>query len=64
MTRQSDSDARQSFVGSYIPFPKSRILELYRDENDYLGRYAAAAMKLIDERGEELGRMWGKGGDG
>ena len=23
-----------------------------------------ARMKLIDERGEELGRMWGKGGDG
>ena len=43
-------EARQSFVGSFIPFTKSRILELYRDEPEYLGRYAQAAMKLIDER--------------
>ena len=43
-------EARQSFVGSFIPFAKSRILELYRDEAEYLGRYAQAAMKLIDER--------------
>jgi len=28
--------ARQSFVGSYISFPKNRILELYRDEYGYL----------------------------
>src|SRR5207237_3657877 len=41
---------RQSFVGSYIPFAKGRILELYRDEHEYLGRYAAQAMKLMDER--------------
>jgi hypothetical protein len=43
-------DARQSFVGSYIPFSKSRILELYPDRFVYLGRYAAAAMTLIDDR--------------
>lgn len=43
-------DRQQNFIGSYIPFPKSRISELYRDENDYFGRYAAAAMNLIDER--------------
>jgi hypothetical protein len=43
-------DARQSFVGSYIPFAKSRLTELYRDEFDYLGRVARAAMQLIDDR--------------
>ena len=43
-------EARQSFTGSYIPFAKSRILELYRDEAEYLGRYTEAAMKLIDDR--------------
>ena len=37
---------RASFVGSYIPFPKNP----YRDMNDYLGRYTAATMKLIDDR--------------
>ena len=43
-------DARQSFVGSYIPFSRDRILELYRDGSEYLGRYAHAALQLIDER--------------
>ena len=43
-------DARQSFVGSYIPFTKAKLASLYRDQNDYLGRYAAAAMRLIEER--------------
>src|SRR5262249_33350212 len=37
---------RQSFVGSYTPFAKNP----YRDESDYLGRYTAATLKLIDER--------------
>ena len=37
---------RASFVGSYIPFARNP----YRDENDYLGRYTAATMKLLDER--------------
>ncbi len=39
---------------------KDRILELYRDEAEYLGRYAQAAMQLIDERlliSEELNAM-------
>ena len=43
-------DARQSFVGSYIPFPKTRIIDLYQDSAEYLGRYGTAAMLLIDER--------------
>jgi len=37
---------RQNFLGSYIPFAANP----YRDENDYLGRYTAATLKLIDER--------------
>ncbi|HEY8133221.1 MAG TPA: alpha/beta hydrolase domain-containing protein [Thermoanaerobaculia bacterium] len=43
-------DTRQSFVGSYIPFPKTRIIDLYQDSAEYLGRYAMAAMLLIDAR--------------
>ena len=37
---------RQSFHGSWIPFERSP----YRDKDEYLGRYARAAMKLIDDR--------------
>jgi hypothetical protein len=44
------TEARQSFVGSFIPFTKDRTIELYRDEAEYLGRYAQAAMRLIDDR--------------
>ncbi len=43
-------DRRQNFIGSFIPFSEQRIHELYRDENEYLGRYTAATLKLIDER--------------
>ncbi|HEX9500370.1 MAG TPA: alpha/beta hydrolase domain-containing protein, partial [Thermoanaerobaculia bacterium] len=43
-------DARQSFTGSFLPFPRNRILEMYRDQAEYLGRYAQEAMKMIDER--------------
>jgi len=53
-------EARQSFVGSYIPFAKGRIVDLYRDGAEYLGRYAQAAMQLIDQRflvPEELNAM-------
>jgi hypothetical protein len=41
---------RASFIGSYIPFSKARIAELYRDKYDYLGHYTAAAMQLLSER--------------
>ncbi|HSP13269.1 MAG TPA: alpha/beta hydrolase domain-containing protein [Thermoanaerobaculia bacterium] len=41
---------RASFVGSFLPFPKSRVAELYRDRYDYLGRYTAATMQLVRER--------------
>jgi hypothetical protein len=39
-------NSRSSFLGSYLPFDSTP----YRDKNEYLGRYAAAALKLIDER--------------
>lgn len=41
---------RASFIGSYLPFTKSRIAELYRDKYDYLGRYTSAAMQLLQDR--------------
>lgn len=39
-------NARASFYGSYLPFAHAA----FRDKNEYLGRYALAALKLIDER--------------
>jgi hypothetical protein len=53
---------RVSFIGSYIPFPKTRedrqrandprlsIAERYPSGEDYLGRFAEAAMGLIKSR--------------
>jgi hypothetical protein len=38
--------SRVSFLGSYLPL--SQVA--YRDKADYMGRYAMAALKLIDER--------------
>ena len=43
-------DTRQNFIGSYIPFGRARVLELDRDESEFLGRRTAAALQLIDER--------------
>ena len=37
---------RVSFLGSYLPFSQLP----YRDKADYMGQYAMAALKLIDER--------------
>jgi hypothetical protein len=37
---------RMNFLGSYIPFTSNP----YRDKNDYLGRYTAATLKLLDDR--------------
>lgn len=39
-------NARASFLGSYLPFGQLP----YRDKSEYMGRYAMAAMKLIDQR--------------
>jgi hypothetical protein len=55
---------RASFIGSYIPFSKKRIEELYRDKYDYLGRQVAAAMQLLEERyivAEDLPSILGRG---
>jgi hypothetical protein len=43
-------EARQSFTGSFIPFAKDRVLDLYRDPPEYLGRYTQAALRMIDDR--------------
>lgn len=43
-------DVRVSFLGSYLPFPASKVAALYRDRNDYLGRFTDAALQLIRER--------------
>jgi len=43
-------NARQSFLGAYVPFTKQHIHDLYRDESEYLGRFAATALALIDQR--------------
>jgi len=37
---------RQSFTGSYIPLAKNP----YGDKDEYLGRYTAATLKLMDQR--------------
>ncbi|HJT18706.1 MAG TPA: alpha/beta hydrolase domain-containing protein [Thermoanaerobaculia bacterium] len=39
-------ETRMNFLGSYIPFTS----DPYRDKSDYLGRYTAATLKLIDDR--------------
>lgn len=41
---------RVSFAGSYLPFSRARIGELYRGFDDYFTRYTTAAMALDKER--------------
>lgn len=55
-------DLRSSFVGSFIPFartakeretsgdPRLSIAERYRSREEFLGKFAVAAMQLIQER--------------
>jgi hypothetical protein len=43
-------DVRVSFLGSYVPFTPAKIAALYRDRNDYLGRFTDAALQLIHDR--------------
>ena len=43
-------ETRQSFTGSFVPFAKDRVLDLYRDPPEYLGRYTQAALRMIDDR--------------
>jgi hypothetical protein len=41
---------RASFIGSYLPWPKEKLLGRYANRTQYLGRFTEAAMKMIDAR--------------
>jgi Alpha/beta hydrolase domain len=41
---------RASFVGSIIAWPKSEIAALYRSADEYLGKFAAATLRLVKAR--------------
>jgi hypothetical protein len=41
---------RASFIGSLIPFPAEGIAERYRSRDEYLGRFTADTMRLIERR--------------
>lgn len=43
-------EARASFIGSWIPFPKEKILERYGSREAWFGRFSSAAMALIEQR--------------
>jgi len=43
-------DYRASFVGSFIAWPKPEIAARYRDADEYLGKFTAAALELVKER--------------
>ncbi len=43
-------DSRASFVGSYIPWPKNELVDRYHTRDEYLGRFARAALERIRER--------------
>ena len=43
-------DYRASFVGSFIAWPKAEIEARYRNADEYLGKFTAAALALVRER--------------
>lgn len=43
-------DYRASFVGSFIAWPKAEIVAIYRNADEYLGRFTSAALRLVRER--------------
>jgi len=43
-------DARASFVGSYIPWPKAEAIERYHNRDEYLGAFTRAALERIHDR--------------
>ncbi|HSY48477.1 MAG TPA: alpha/beta hydrolase domain-containing protein [Thermoanaerobaculia bacterium] len=43
-------DSRASFVGSYIPWPKSDLIERYHNRDEYLGRFTRAALERVHDR--------------
>jgi hypothetical protein len=43
-------DVRAGFIGSYLPWPKSKLLARYTDRTHYLGLYTEAALKMLKAR--------------
>jgi hypothetical protein len=43
-------DSRASFVGSYIPWPKSELIDRYHNRDEYLGRFTRAALDRVHDR--------------
>lgn len=43
-------DSRASFVGSYIPWPKTELIDRYRNRDEYLGRFTQAALERVHDR--------------
>ncbi len=41
---------RPSFIGSYIAWPRDRVLSRYRTADEYAGAYAAVAVALVRHR--------------
>jgi hypothetical protein len=39
-----------SFLGSVFPFPASELAKRYPSRNEYLGRFTAETMRLVEER--------------
>ncbi len=55
---------RASFIGAVFPFPKTKIARRYRDRDEYLGRFTAATMQLVEDRflvAEEVHRLLRQG---
>lgn len=59
-------DYRASFIGAYIAWPKATIADLYHSRDEYLGRFAAAALKLVEARflrADDLPAVLTRGGE-
>ncbi len=41
---------RTSFTGSYLPWPRAKVLDRYASRTQYLGLFTEAALKMISER--------------
>jgi hypothetical protein len=41
---------RNSFIGSYFPFPREQVLSKYRTADEYVGAYGTAANALLKQR--------------
>jgi hypothetical protein len=41
---------RTSFAGSYIPWPRVKVLDRYATRTQYLGLFTEAALKMMNER--------------